>query len=50
MDNKINVPRSTTKSTATLVYPSGFTDERPSNWYIPKYAHPNLNVSVEKFR
>jgi len=51
MANKIKfVPRGTTKSVATLVYPSGISrslpDERPSNWYNYTNIINNLNVSV----
>lgn len=41
------VPRETTKSIATLVYPSGFTDECPSNWYGYIHIYTNINVSVD---
>lgn len=40
------VPKGTTKSVATLVCPSGFTDELPSSWYDNSKNLKNLNFSV----
>ena len=54
MVKKIIVPRETTESIATLVYPSGFSvslpDECPSNQYLNenKYLYKNVLVWGEK--
>lgn len=46
---KKEVPRGTTKSVATLVYPSGLSrslpDECPSSWYNFLRILNNINVS-----
>ena len=41
-----NVPMSATKSTATLVCPSGFTDELPSSWYNLSSLSNYINVTI----
>lgn len=48
MVEKISVPKSATKSTATLVYPPEFTDECPSSWYIIISKLNIINFSVKE--
>jgi hypothetical protein len=52
MVKKVNVPRETTKSIATLVYPSGpsisLPDEFPSSRHNNYRLALNINVSVSE--
>ena len=41
-----NVPMSATESTATLVCPSGFTDELSSSWYIYNTHFNYINLTI----
>ncbi len=46
MAEKIKVPKSAMRSTATLVCPPEFTDELPSCWYVIHSIVDNINFSV----